>query len=192
LEIGRALRAINAGGSAFCGAVAPDGLSCAVPFEADNSFSGASSNIYVNPNGQTSSLPLVNEDFRTRVIYNTHRFTTTPFQLAYTVSVPAAGTSSIVVRLYFAEVFAPNRTPGARRFRVFINGAQLGDVLDVYALTDSGTRGLQIDMAIPATPTVTVTFEQQLGQPMISGIAIFESGADDPVGVVPESKRVSG
>ena len=184
LETGTFLRAINAGGSAFCGAVAADGGSCAIPFEADNSFSGASSNSYVNPNGQTSSSPLTNEDFLARIIYNTHRFTTAPFALTYTIAVRQASTANIVVRLYFAEVFPPYRTPSARLFQAFVNGVQVGGTLDVFSLTDAGTRGIEFDIAIPATTSVVVTFGQQTGQPMISGVAVFESAETDPVSTV--------
>ena len=169
LQTAEFLAGLNSGGLTYA-------LSDGRSFENDaNSFSGtAPDETYSNPNGAFSTNPLSGAESGLLPLYNSHRVVKQPFDIVVTLDVPDNATQTIIVRLFFAEVFPGGRSVGYRVFDVLLNGNVVLPNLDIFASAPAN-NGIFYDFAVTGATSISVSFARKTRQPIISGVALYNS-----------------
>lgn len=153
---------INAGGDQYVDALGQ-------LWEADYGSNGGTGR---NPGGTfTSSQPIANtaEDY----IYQSERFKQ---NLSYAISL---ANGSYVLRLHFAEVYDRITSAGQRVFDVEVEGTQVLDNYDIFALVGleaATTVDIPFDLL---DGTLNIDFDQVVQNPKVAGIEVLV--ADDTI-----------
>lgn len=77
------------------------------------------------------------------------------------------------VRLYFAENWAPNETPGARIFDVVVEGEEVLSSYDIYSEAGAGNRAVMESFVVQADDSLDIAFVNGADNPKISAIEVL-------------------